>query len=56
LAQSLGRQRPGIEVQVFLDLTQLKSGTNPEEDSGNFALLDMVKALQFIRRDILTRR
>lgn len=36
----------------FLDVPQLKSGTNPVEDSGNFALLDIVKALEFIRRDI----
>jgi len=36
----------------FLSVEQLKSGTNPQEDSGNFALLDIIKALQFIRRDI----
>lgn len=36
----------------FLDVPQLKSGTQPEEDSGNFALLDIVKALEFIRSDI----
>jgi len=36
----------------FLNLAQLKSGTDPQEDSGNFALLDLIKALQFIRFDI----
>ena len=36
----------------FLNLPQLKSGTDPQEDSGNFALLDIIKALQFIRHDI----
>jgi len=36
----------------FLNLAQLKSGSDPQEDSGNFALLDLVKALQFIRFDI----
>ena len=36
----------------FLNLAQLKSGTDAQQDSGNFALLDIVKALQFVRRDI----
>jgi para-nitrobenzyl esterase len=36
----------------FLDLPQFKSGTDPSEDSGNFALLDIIKALQFVHRDI----
>lgn len=36
----------------FLNLPQLKSGTDALEDSGNFALLDIVKALQFVRHDI----
>jgi para-nitrobenzyl esterase len=36
----------------FLDLPQLKSGTDPIEDSGNYALLDIIKALRFIQRDI----
>lgn len=35
----------------FLDLPQLRSGSNPVENSGNFALLDIIKALQFIRHD-----
>ena len=36
----------------FLSVPQLKSGLDVQEDSGNFALLDIVKALQFIRHDI----
>jgi len=36
----------------FLDLPQLKSGTNSVGDSGNFALLDIVKALEFVRSNI----
>lgn len=36
----------------FLNLAQLKSGTDAQADSGNFALLDIIKALQFVRRDI----
>jgi para-nitrobenzyl esterase len=36
----------------FLNVPQLKSGTDPHGDSGNFALLDIIKALQFIQHDI----
>ena len=36
----------------FLSVPQLKSGSDPEEDSGNFALLDIIQALKFIRRDV----
>jgi len=36
----------------FLSVQQLKSGTDVQEDSGNFALLDIIKALKFIRHDI----
>ena len=36
----------------FLDVPQLKSGRDAQEDSGNFALLDIVKALKFIQHDI----
>ena len=36
----------------FLSVPQLKSGTDPIGDSGNFALLDIVKSLEFIRRNI----
>jgi para-nitrobenzyl esterase len=35
----------------FLNVPQLKSG-HPVEDSGNFALLDIVKALEFVNRNI----
>lgn len=35
----------------FLDLEALKTG-NPEEDSGNFALLDIMKALAFVKENI----
>ncbi|SCK61462.1 para-nitrobenzyl esterase [Variovorax sp. HW608] len=36
----------------FLDLPQFKSGTNGVGDSGNFALLDIVKALEFVGGNI----
>jgi para-nitrobenzyl esterase len=36
----------------FLSVPQLKSGTDGQEDSGNFALLDIIKALKFIGHDI----
>jgi len=36
----------------FLNLPQLKTGTDAQNDSGNFALLDLVKALQFVRHNI----
>ena len=36
----------------FLSVAQLKSGTDPIEDSGNYALLDIIKALEFIRHNI----
>jgi para-nitrobenzyl esterase len=36
----------------FLSVPQLKSGTNAQQDSGNFALLDLIKALQFINQNI----
>jgi para-nitrobenzyl esterase len=36
----------------FLNIPQLKTGTDPNEDSGNFALLDLVKALTFVRQNI----
>lgn len=35
----------------FLDLPALKTG-DPQDDSGNFALLDIVKALQFVQTNI----
>jgi para-nitrobenzyl esterase len=36
----------------FLNLPQLKTGFDANEDSGNFALLDLIKALQFVNRNI----
>ncbi|HSC63078.1 MAG TPA: carboxylesterase family protein, partial [Caldimonas sp.] len=36
----------------FLNLPQLKQGTDAQTDSGNFAVLDNIKALQFINRNI----
>jgi para-nitrobenzyl esterase len=36
----------------WFNLPQLKEGTNASEDSGNFAMLDNIKALQFINRNI----
>jgi para-nitrobenzyl esterase len=36
----------------FLNMPQLKSGVDAVEDSGNFALLDILKALTFVNRNI----
>lgn len=36
----------------FLSLPQLKTGADALEDSGNFALLDIVAALKFVNRNI----
>jgi para-nitrobenzyl esterase len=36
----------------FLNLPQLKSGTDAAEDSGNFALLDILQALKFVNRNV----
>jgi para-nitrobenzyl esterase len=36
----------------FLSVPELKTGADEQEDSGNFALLDVVKALQFVNRNI----
>ncbi|MCU0465177.1 MAG: carboxylesterase family protein [Anaerolineae bacterium] len=36
----------------FLDLPALKDGATPEEASGNFALLDLIAALEFVRDNI----
>jgi para-nitrobenzyl esterase len=36
----------------WLNLPQLKGGTNANDDSGNFAILDNIKALQFINGNI----
>jgi carboxylesterase type B len=40
-----------LGVLGFFNLGQLKTG-NPLDDSGNFALLDIIKALQFVHRNI----
>lgn len=36
----------------WLNLPQLKDGSSAADDSGNFALLDTIKALQFVNRHI----
>lgn len=36
----------------FFSAPQLKSGIDAQEDSGNFALLDIVKALRFVQNNI----
>jgi para-nitrobenzyl esterase len=36
----------------WLNLPQLKEGTNSADDSGNYATLDNIKALQFINKNI----
>jgi carboxylesterase type B len=40
-----------LGVLGFFNLGQLKTG-NPLDDSGNFALLDIIKSLQFVHRNI----
>lgn len=35
----------------FFNLAQLKSGSNAAEDSGNFALLDIMQALKFVKNN-----
>ena len=41
-----------VGIFGFLNVPQLKAGTDAQEDSGNFALLDIIKALEFVRHDI----
>jgi len=36
----------------WLNVPQLKEGTNAAEDSGNFATLDNIKALQFVNKNV----
>jgi para-nitrobenzyl esterase len=38
----------------FFNLPQLKTGTNAAEDSGNFALLDIIAALKFVQANAAT--
>jgi para-nitrobenzyl esterase len=41
-----------LGILGFLNIPQLKTGNDAIGDSGNFALLDLIKALKFIRRNI----
>ncbi|HSV51557.1 MAG TPA: carboxylesterase family protein [Burkholderiaceae bacterium] len=41
-----------LGVLGFFSLAQLKGGTNPSDDSGNFAILDNLQALKFINKNI----
>jgi para-nitrobenzyl esterase len=36
----------------FLNQTKLKTGANANDDSGNYAMLDIIKALTFVQRNI----
>ena len=36
----------------FLNQTHLKTGANANDDSGNFAMLDIIKALTFVQRNV----
>lgn len=57
---ALARSADAVVVSVnyrlgifgFFNLLQLKTGVDASEDSGNFALLDIIQALKFIRHDI----
>jgi para-nitrobenzyl esterase len=57
---ALARSADAVVVSVnyrlgifgFFNLPQLKTGIDAGEDSGNFALLDIIQALKFIRHDI----
>lgn len=40
-----------VGVLGFMNLPQLKTGSNAAEDSGNFALLDIVQALKFVKKN-----
>lgn len=41
-----------LGVLGFINLPQLKGGVDSAEDSGNFALLDILQALRFVRQNI----
>jgi para-nitrobenzyl esterase len=38
-----------LGILGFFNLAQLKTGSDPRNDSGNFTMLDSIKALQFVR-------
>lgn len=41
-----------LGILGFLNLPQLKTGTDANTDSGNFAILDSIKALQFVNKSV----
>src|SRR6185369_3538618 len=41
-----------VGVLGFMNLAQLKTGASAAEDSGNFALLDIIQALKFVKNNI----
>ncbi len=41
-----------LGILGFLNVQQLKSGTSKQDDSGNYGLLDILAALQYIHRNI----
>jgi para-nitrobenzyl esterase len=41
-----------VGVLGFLNVAQLKTGTDPYSDSGNFAILDILQALKFVNKNI----
>ncbi|HWS73522.1 MAG TPA: carboxylesterase family protein [Quisquiliibacterium sp.] len=41
-----------LDVFGFFNLPQLKEGSDPQADSGNFALLDILQALRFVQGEI----
>jgi para-nitrobenzyl esterase len=41
-----------VGILGFLNLPQLKTGISAADDSGNFALLDIIKALEFVKGNI----
>ncbi len=40
-----------VGILGFMNLPQLKTGANAQVDSGNFALLDIVQALKFVKKN-----
>lgn len=40
-----------VGILGFMNLPQIKTGANAAEDSGNFALLDIVQALKFVKKN-----